>query len=54
MIEDVVKVPTKTLTIRLPDEVLEQVQALAAVETRSVNGQLVQLVKEALAARSKP
>jgi hypothetical protein len=49
MIDTVPKTPN--LTIRIPPEVLEQIQALAESETRSVNGQIVQLLKEALAAR---
>jgi hypothetical protein len=49
MIEDVVK--ASNLTIRIPPEVLEPIKALAAAETRSVNGEIVQLLKEALAAR---
>lgn len=40
------------MTIRIPPEVLEQVKALAESETRSVNGELVQLIKEALVARA--
>lgn len=53
MIEDVVKIPSQTLTIRIPNDVLAQVNALKDAETRSLNGQIVQLVKEALAARVK-
>jgi hypothetical protein len=55
MIEDVPKIATATRTFRIPSNVLEQVQTLAAIETRSVNEQVVQLIKEALAARgTKP
>lgn len=39
------------MTVRIPAEVLELVQILAQSETRSVNGQIVQLLKEALASR---
>lgn len=51
MIEDVAK--TSNLTIRIPPEVLDPIKALAAAETRSLNGEIVQLLKEALAARSR-
>jgi hypothetical protein len=39
------------MTIRIPPEVLDRVKALADAETRSVNGEIVQLLKEALVAR---
>jgi hypothetical protein len=38
-------------SIRLPKEFLQVARVLARDETRSVNGQLVQLVKEALERR---
>lgn len=44
---------TPTLTIRIPGEVLEWVQQTAQAETRSVNGQIVQLLKEARACRDQ-
>lgn len=40
------------LLIRLPPELLEEIKRLAAEETRSATGQVVQLVREALAARA--
>jgi hypothetical protein len=39
------------LLIRLPPEVLERIKRLAEEETRSATGQVVQLIREALAAR---
>jgi hypothetical protein len=40
-----------TTTIRIPDDVLERVKQSAQQETRSVNGQIVALLKEAFAWR---
>jgi hypothetical protein len=41
----------QNLTIRIPPEVLEEVRSRAELETRSINGEIVQLLKEALLAR---
>lgn len=51
MIDVMAKTPT--MTIRIPDDVLEWVKQTADVETRSVNGQIVQLLKEARACRER-
>jgi predicted transcriptional regulator len=40
-----------TITIRIPDELREQVAALAAAERRSVNMMITLLIEQALAAR---
>jgi hypothetical protein len=37
--------------LRIPPELLERVKRLAEEETRSATGQVVQLIREALAAR---
>jgi hypothetical protein len=48
--------PTEQLTIRLPPEIITQIDFQAEKETRSRNNMIEVLIKEALAARkpSKP
>ena len=48
---DVVAARTAVVSLRIPRDLLDRVHDLAQAETRSVNGQLIQLVREALAAR---
>lgn len=43
----------KKLTVRLPDELHERIAKAAKADRRSVNGQIVKLLEEALAAREK-
>lgn len=44
---------TKTLTIRMPEDLVALIENAAETETRSVNGQIVQLVREAFACREQ-
>lgn len=41
----------KKLTVRLPDELHERLMRSAKTDRRSLNGQIVKLLEEALAAR---
>ena len=43
------KLLSKFVTLRFPMDLYEQVKAMAAVESRSVSGQIVYLVRKALA-----
>jgi hypothetical protein len=43
------KVLAKFVTLRFPMDVYSEVKALAAAESRSVSGQILHLVKKALA-----
>lgn len=45
--------PPHRIMIYLPSDVWEEVKRLAACETRTVNYQIVQLVREALRARKR-
>lgn len=40
---------TKTITLRLPEEVVKQMQVLAREHTRSLNGEVLVALKEYLA-----
>jgi hypothetical protein len=42
---------TQHATLRIPRDMYNVITALAEKETRTINGQVLQLVKEALAAR---
>lgn len=44
---------TVNINLRLPPDVHEAVKAAAERETRSLNGQIVQMLREALEAREK-
>lgn len=44
---------TGQFLLKLPPEMLDDVKRLASEETRSATGQIVQLLKEALAARKE-
>lgn len=43
------KLLSKFVTLRFPLDLYEQVKAMAATESRSVSGQIVYLVRKALA-----
>jgi hypothetical protein len=43
------KLLSKFVTLRFPMDLYEQVKAMAAAESRSVSGQIVYLVRKALA-----
>lgn len=45
--------PSKSLTLRLPNALHAQLAALATQEVRSLNAQIVVLLQEALAARKR-
>ena len=43
-----IKEPTKFVTMRLPLEVYERIQAAAKTESRSVSGQILHLLKQSI------